>query len=785
MAANSTGGWVSGGWTTRTGLSRVNPKHEEIIEQAKKDFEIAEQWEANTRILFEYDYKFAEGDSHNNYQWDASIYAARNADDRPCLTINKVQQHNLQIINDAKQNKPGIRIRPVGDQATFDAAQIFQDIIYHIEYISGAENVYDNATEFQVKAGFGYWRVNTEYLSENSFDQEAYIRRIKDPRSVYLDPYINEVDGLDARHGFIFEDVPKDLFKKQYPKFAEIASQTVLGNAGSNQTAGWITNNTVRVAEYFVREEKEDLLVTWTSPVDGEVTLSRESLLDDTKKLILKELKGNKQAQQMWAYRERDVLTQNVKWYKIAGNQIIDETDWLGKYIPIVRLIGSETVIDGILDRKGHTRALINAQQMYNYNTSANIEFGALQTKSPYVAASESISGYEEYYQTANTANHSYLPYNAYDELGNSLPAPERAPPPQASPAYVQSMQIANQEMMMASGQYQAQFGEQENAKSGIAINARQRQGDRATYHFIDNQAIAIRATGKILIDLIPKIYDTERILKITTREGAIRNIKIDPNAKEAYQKLDSQQMDQGKLIEEIVFNPKIGMYDIQSDVGPSFATRRQDAFNAMMQLAASMGEKFMGIGGDLLFKVAEFPESDILAERWRKSIPPNITGDGIPKPLEDAMNMASQQIEELRAELAEKDLMLKNKEGNLALAAMKQEFEQQIKTIQQQLDEKVAAVREIREDYKAYTQRMKDIFNTSSDGHGMDPDLTKVKKQLLKQMLDEPEPNSEELLENETDNDDEPPMEGARKAPDGRWYIENPEGGFSRIDMQ
>jgi hypothetical protein len=775
MAINTSGGWT----TSATWPTPQKREYDEIVQQAKKDFEICEQWEANTRILFDYDYKFAEGDAHNNYQWDAGIYARRKDEDRPCLTINKVQQHNLMIINDAKQNKPGIRIRPVGDQATFEAAQCFQDIIYHIEYISGAENVYDNATEFQVKAGFGYWRLTTEYVSENSFDQEIYIRRIKDPRSVYLDPFINEVDGSDARLGFIFEDVPKQLFEKQYPKFAMIAQQTVIGNAGNS--AGWITNNTVRVAEYFIREEKEDTLVTWTNPNDGVQILRRESLLNDMEKAILSEIRNNKELQRIYAFRERDVLTQNVKWYKIAGDRVIDETEWPGKYIPIIRLIGSETVIDGILDRKGHTRALINAQQMYNYNTSANIEFGALQTKSPYIAASASIEGYEEYYKTANVINHSYLPYNAYDEVGNALPPPERSPPPQASPAYVQSMQIANQEMMMASGQYQAQFGEQENAKSGVAINARQRQGDRATYHFIDNQAIAIRYTGKQIIDLIPKVYDTERILKIITRDGTPRNIKIDPNAKQAFQKVEGEQItDNGKIVEQIIFNPNVGMYDIQSDVGPSFATRRQDAFNAMMNLASAMGEKFMGIGGDLLFKVAEFPESDILAERWRRAIPPDITGDEIPAPIQQAMNMASDEILKLRQELAEKEMALKNRDGDLALKAMKQEFDQQIASMKLQLEFQVAAVREIREDYKAYTQRMKDLYNTHEDGSGADSDLKAVKKQLVQQMLAEPEPNSEDLLD-----DEEPPIEGARKAPDGNWYIQNEQGGYSRIDMQ
>src|SRR6185312_2730481 len=464
---------------------------------------------------------------------------------------------------------------------------------------SNAEAVYDYATKFQVDAGMGYWRVCTDYVSDDSFDQEIYIRRIRDPRAVYLDPDINEIDGSDARFGYIFEDIAKDLFKEKYPKFADIGSSQVLGN----NLDGWITQNHIRVAEYYEKEEKEDKLVTWINNQTGIQVLSRLSKLDDTNKLMYKEIiAGGKPVKEMVQYQERRVLTTNIKWYKIAGDRIIDRGDWLGKYIPIVRLPGTETVIDGIWDSKGHTRALINAQQMYNYNTSANVEYGALQTKAPWVAPSAAIENFEEYYKTANRVNHAYLPYNHIDEDGNPIPPPQRPAAPQASPAYVEQMKIAQNEMMMATGQYQAQLGENENAKSGVAINARQRQGDRATYHFIDNQAIAIRFTGKIVIDLIPKIYDTARIKKIIARDGTRMDVKIDPNFKGATQDITPEppKMDAGQKIKEVMFNPDFGMYDIQSDTGPSFATRRLEAFNALTQIASS-NEKFMDIAGDIL----------------------------------------------------------------------------------------------------------------------------------------------------------------------------------------
>jgi hypothetical protein len=374
----------------------------------------------------------------------------------------------------------------------------------------------------------GYWRVQTEYFDDKSFDQEIYIRRVNDPKSVYLDPDIKEADGSDARFGFIFEDMPLDLYKSKYPKFKDIGWKSTFDNRPDT----WLTRSMVRVCEYYRKTEKEEKLVTWVSPNSGEQLFKFFSELNEEEKGIYKSIKSNKSNYDLYSFNERHVVTNSVEWFKIAGDTIIERGPWLGKYVPIVRLIGTETVVNGLMDRKGHTRSLIDPQRIYNVNASCNVEFGALQTKSPWVAPNAAIENLMEYWGTANTKNHSVLPYNHIDDDGNPIPAPARPQPPQSSPAYIKSMEISENQMMMATGQYQAQMGENENAKSGIAINARQRQGDRATYHFIDNLAIAVRFTGKILIDLIPKVYDTKRVYRISAADGSIMNVTIDVNAK-------------------------------------------------------------------------------------------------------------------------------------------------------------------------------------------------------------------------------------------------------------
>lgn len=643
---------------------------EKILLEVYERFQRCLDFEAYWRANYELDIKFANADSINNYQWLDSIRNDRIANPagaKPCLTVNKTRVHNNLIINDAKQNKASINIRPIGDGATYQASQVFNDLIRHIEYRSNAQTVYDASITTQVDGGMGYWRVTYDYESPDSFNKELKIEGIKDPRAVYLDPDITQTDGSDARYGFIYEDVPTDLFQALYPKFKDVGGPALMGDYSRD----WLTENHTRVCEYFRKSQEDDKLVAFDDPETGERVTSRWSNLTDEGKDYCRQLKQQKAN----SYQERDILTDVIEWFKIAGNKIIERNPWPGIYIPIVRNPGTETIIDGRMDRAGNTRGLLDPQRMYNYNASCYVEMVALQPRSPFVGPVAAIEGLEEYWKTANSNNHSMLPYNHVDEAGEAIPAPERSAPPALVPAYIQGMETAEKQMMMATGQYQAQMGENENAKSGVAINARQRQGDRATYHFTDNQAMAIRYTGKILVDLIPKVMDTERTLRIMGLDGSHTDVTIDPNATQAAQKQpsDGQAEDGGVKVAQIIFNPGVGSYDVVSDVGPDFATKRMEASNMMMQLAAQ-DHGFMGIGGDILMKNLDFPGADQLAQRYARVIPPNITGDGPDPKLEQAMHQASDKILQLQQVIANLSKELKDKDRETDIRAYEAE---------------------------------------------------------------------------------------------------------------
>jgi len=652
---------------------RDTKEDEKVLLEAQKRFDRCAQWEDTARTLFVEDTKFCEGDSDNLYQWEKAIQQKRTRDARPCLTINKTRQHCLQIVNDARQNKAAVSVKPVGDGATYEAAQVFEGIIRHIEYISNATEAYESAAWRQVTGGWGYWRILTDFIDDKSFDQEIYIRRVPDPLSVYLDPDIQQFDGSDAKFGFVFKDMTRAEFDVEYPDYKDEATSGTLGDYNSSPIQGWDDSNNVRIAEYYRKSDKKDELLYLAT---GEIVLK-----SDMPKEVYEAMPDEA------VIRRRATTRPEIEWFKLVGRCVLERKIWPGQYIPLVRVVGEETVIDGKLDRKGHTRALKDPQRMYNYWSSSATEHVALQSKTPYIATNSAVEGFEEMWANANTENYAYLPYNHMDEQGRVLPAPARQAAPTMSQAYMAGMHNAQQEMMMASGQYQSSMGENENAKSGIAIQTRERQGDNATYHYIDHLAQAIRYTGRILIDLIPKIYDTPRVIKIMAESGEQTEVHIDPDAPESHQNIapgPNGQMapitpEQAKAAQntpdmaksvKTIFNPAVGTYFVQADVGPAFGTKRQEQFNALTQMM-SHNPDLMKVAGDLMFAAADFPMSDELQERFKRTIPPAILGKAPPPELQQAQ----QHIQQMQAMIQKLTQTLVDRDSKLAARGDKDEI--------------------------------------------------------------------------------------------------------------
>ena len=622
-----------------------------IVKEAVERFRRCEQWESHARSLAEEDDKFFNGDSDNRYQWPDRIANDREINKKPVLTVNKTRQHCLMVENDSLQNKPGIVVHPTSDEASYEAAQAMEDVVRHIERRSHATNAYGMATRHQVRIGYGVLRVTTDYAGPDTFDQDIFIKAVKDPHSVYFDPDAAELDKSDSRFAFVFDDMPKDKFQSDYPDYADLT----VGNAALKES-GWMGDKHIRVAEYWRLRTVQDKLIYWVNPETGDRVNLRKSKVTPE---LWKQIKGGKDP----TFRERDVQDNVLECFKIAGDEIIERKSWAGKWIPLVPVIGEEVVIGQTMDRRGHVRMMKDPQRIYNYMTSAQVETTALQTKTPFKGPAAAFEGYEDQWAQANKETLAYLPYNAYDDNGQPLPAPEREQPPLASEAILRGLEIAQNEMMMVSGQFQAQMGENENAKSGKAISERQRQGDNATYHFIDNFSVALRHLGRILVDLIPRIYDTKRVLLVEGLDGTKSKITIDPQQQQA---LQIQEMKKGEAA-QMIFNPNVGSYSVDADVGPSYATRREEAWNAITQILTTAHD-LTPVIGDILFRNADFPGADEIAERLRRVVNPVALGEQPPPQVQQAMQQSQEQIQRLQNIV--NDLMQQLAEQKLKLAA-------------------------------------------------------------------------------------------------------------------
>lgn len=637
--------------TERPGVSGEGAaRYDDIVDEATKRAERCIQYESTCRSNWLNDYKFAEADAYNGFQWPLNIRQTRELEDRPFLTINKTRQHCLQIINDAKQNKPSMKFRATGGGASYAGAQMLDGVARRIEYQSNASMAYDLATNFMVKAGFGWLRLRTKFVDSDSFDQDIYIEGVEDPLAWYLDCEATG-DKLNARFGFGFEDMSRERAREKYGKWAEKATAEPIQGVGN-----WTSSDHVRVMEYYRREAKKDRLYAVKTPDGGWKTL-RKSMLDAADPALSKALDADA------SVRWREVEDFTVHYHLIIGGHDVPEARsiWPGRYIPLIKVVAEERVIEGVYDCVSHTRALLDPQRMYNYWSSAAVEFGALQGKTPWITPIEAIEGYETYWRTANRVNHAYLPYNGLDDQGNTIAAPKRTDPPVAAPVCLEGMRIAQMEMMLVSGQYESVMGQGSNERSGKAINERQRAGENATYHFINGMGNSIRAMGKQVLDLIPRVYDTPRVLAMQAEDKTPFELMIDPQAAQSFQL--QQQSD--ALVAQRILNPSIGKYEVEADIGPSYGTRRQEAFNAMT-LILTQAPQLTAIIGDLLMRSADFPLADEAAERLRRMVPKYALGEG-PSQNEQALIAQVQNLQELLAksmeELSLEKIKLKGKE--------------------------------------------------------------------------------------------------------------------------
>lgn len=612
-------------------------KERKIVDEALKRFKLGQEAISKFQRDAADDLKYVADD-----QWDPAARQSREQSGRPCLSDDRISPALRQITNEARQNIPSIQVNPMGDGADEDTAKILQGLTRHIEYESNAEAAYDKALWYAAAAGEGYIRLISEYEDEESFDQRLLIKVVADPSTVIIDPASVELDGSDMEWAFVIDTMTKDEFKRTFPE-AEVTQQSeIVGWTSLNtKQPGWITSNTIRVAEYYYKEYTNKTLYHTLNTL----TQQEEKTVVKPDKLMIEQ-----GILQVLNTRPTEVVT--IKWVKLNGTEILDEKVWPGKHIPIVPVKGEEFFVNGIKFKCGAIRRIKDSQKSLNYTVSSQMEMIDMAPRAPYLAASGTLDTYEEDWRTMNQKNQPFLYYNQTDSDGQPAPAPQRQNVETPIQAISATRQMAVDSIKSGFGIFEAAEGAQSNEVSGVAILARTKQSQNSNYHFYDNLVKSVSQLGRMIIDVIPTFYDTPRMVRI-----------VKPNDEQEIVAINTLDQN-GKTV-----NFNVGKYDVMVKTGPSYASKRQEAMTNGLDLIGIYPQAGPLIA-DLVMDNADSEGSQLIAKRLRAAVDPNIlaaTDDGKDgqDPAQKAMQL-QQQVTQMTQEM--QMMQLKEQEMNVQL---------------------------------------------------------------------------------------------------------------------
>ena len=599
------------------------------ITEAKQFLKLANDADTNNRAEALEDLKFAAGD-----QWPVEIQNSRNLEARPCLTINKIDAYVRQVTNQQRQQRPRIKVHGMNSQSDAKIAEILTGICRHIEVNSDADHSYDNAFNYAVRCGFGYWRVKTDYVREDSFDQEIYIEPIHNPFTVYFDPNSTLPDGSDAEKCLITQVVSKKIFEKMYPDAETGVGFTQKGTGDTN--AEWVMKEDIRIAEYWYTERKADKLC----------------LLSDGSKKFRSDLPSQADllARGLVVIDERPTLKKQIKMIKCTAMEVLEEGDWASKYIPIIPVYGEEFVVDNKRKKYGLVRMAKDAQRMYNFWKTSITESIALAPKAKWLLAEGQDEGHENEWAQANIKSMPVLRYKQKDIEGVPAPAPTRIQPEAPPAGIMAAADGVNSDMQAILGIFDPNQMATGNI-SGKALNGQQQQIDLTNFHYYDNLTRSIKHTARIILDLVPKIYDQARVMRIIGDDGKPDLVEINKREQDEYG------------VDKILNDVTVGEYDVVMDTGPGYNSKRIEAVNSMMPML-SADPNLMNVAGDLIFRNMDFPGADTIADRLAAANPLAQIDDKSPVPPQVQMQLAQSKktIQELQQQLQGMQLMLKNR---------------------------------------------------------------------------------------------------------------------------
>jgi hypothetical protein len=534
----------------------VAKRRDKIIDAAIKRFEISSSAETDNRQSALESLRFKRGE-----QWSESDLQERKQAQRPALTINKTRNIVNRVVGDIIQNLPSMKVIPV-ETGDFEGAQTRQELIRHIERTSGAEDTIKVAAEQAVTGGFGYYRIFTRFADDETFDQDIVIELIRNQFTVYLDQSASEYTYEDGKWAFITEMVTKEEFKRKYPNSQTVDFMSNTGNLGE-QFQKWHEPEKVRVAEYFWKEPIKKTIV------DIQNQPGERQTIELTNDVTRAKLRRNG-----WSIlREKTTDSHKIMWAKLTSHEILEgPIGFPSKFIPIVPIFGYEDNIEGKRKYVGIVNDMIDSQRMLNFFYTSEVECVQQQTKAPWLGTDLMFSAKPDVWATAGTKSHAVLTAKPDPRVPGGMPT--RVAPPVSSSGHLNHIQLADSDMKDTSGIQDASLGKTSNERSGRAILARQRGSDITTITFKDNVLKSVRYAGKIILDMLPRVYDNQRVLRLIGDDGSLRDLFIN------FEVIDFNTLERVK-----VNDISEGKYDYIADAGVMFMTKRQEAVASLLQV--------------------------------------------------------------------------------------------------------------------------------------------------------------------------------------------------------
>ncbi len=657
-------GMTGGGQSSRQ--IKTSDLMKELDERAKQ---AVEGWN-DIHLAAEKDVKFAlKGE-----QWPEDVAREREDPESPrvMLTINQLPKFLRQVIGDGKQNRLSISVVPVeGDRAMkirnlagnkdYSYAQIMEGLVRNIEFQSKAERAYDKALEHCADGGFGWMRVIKRYTRPDGFEQELAIRGIRNRYSVLIDPMAmlsDEPDMADMTYGIVHTKMPKFEAQKKWGK--EIVDSQVVESETVTMDEWWANEEGIRVCEYYWVEEAAQAYALLS---DGRVVeadqvqaIAQKAVADGKPVVVVQERKGVKRC---------------VWWVLTDGREPLEGPyKWDGGYIPLVPVLGPEVFSDGKMEYQSLFRHAHDAQRLYNYWRTAATEAVALAPKAPWLADVQSIAGFEQDYADSQIRPKQLLKYRHREGV---------APPSRVAAAFNPAAEIsqalaANDDIKNTVGLFDASLGQRSNETSGVAIEARQAEGDVSTFSWHDALAKGVEQIGRILVDCIPKIYDTPRQVRLRM-----------PDESEDWVALNEEV--QGPDGQMVVADLSACRYDVAVKAGPSYTTQRNAAARGMTDFVRAVPQAG-AVTADLVAEAMDWPKADKFAKRLRKTLPPGMLE---PQELEELHGgqppeppppSPEQLIQAKELELKDKELAIKDKELDIKSAELSAMQPQNVKDL-------------------------------------------------------------------------------------------------------